>query len=204
MATGMSAEAFRKDKYLRASGYNFYVWAVVNLLVTWPLYAALGGHPWPPLLALFFPIALIASGFFLAVLNDNRVAKMYGEASAIPTVEAAHIWGPIFLIGISLTIVLGTRGPIAYVQPVWLLLIGAAYLTWGNFGVAEFRWLGWVLIAAGTYAGLAVHPIESEWHLASRQALFVWVVWMGIAWFPFGAYVNWKYLRAIPPRVPPA
>ena len=37
----VTPERFCKDRYLRASGYNFYVWALVNLLVTWPLFAAL-------------------------------------------------------------------------------------------------------------------------------------------------------------------
>ena len=37
----MTAEAFRKDKFLRATGYNFYVWAVVNVLIVWYLAARL-------------------------------------------------------------------------------------------------------------------------------------------------------------------
>ena len=101
-----------------------------------------------------------------------------------------------------LTVVLAVRGPVAYVQPVWLLLIGAAYLVWGNFGVREFRWLGWTLVLAGALAGFSVEPSTPTWHLASRSALTVWVVFMGLLWIPFGAYINWRYLQAATARDP--
>ena len=195
----MTPEQFRKDKYLRASGYNFYVWAIVNVAVTWPLYAALDGSPWPGWLALLFPVAMIAVGTFVSALNDNRVEKMCGPPASEPVVEAASIWAPIFLIGFVLTVVLSVRGPAGYIQPVWLLLIGAAYLMWGNFGIPEFRWLGWVLVAAGAFAGFYVSPAEASLRLASRPALAIWIVFMGILWIPFGAYINRKYVHAQPP-----
>ena len=194
----MTPDEFRKDKYLRASGYNFYVWAVVNVLVTWPLYAALAGHPWADWLAGLYPIGLIAAGIALSVLNDNRVQKMCGDPSPTPLVEAASFWGPIFLIGFTFTIVLAVRGPAAYVQPLWLFLVGAAYLVWGNFGVPEFRWLGGTLVAAGAVAGFSIRPAEISPRLASPAALAVWVVFMGILWIPFGAYINRKYVHPAP------
>lgn len=190
----MTAEEFRKDKYLRATGYNFYVWATANVLITWPLYAALAGRPWPGWLAVLYPIALIATGIFLSVLNDNRVQKMWGTPNPRPLVEAGSIWGPIFLIGLIFSIVLSVRGPAAYIQPLWLLLVGAAYLMWGNFGVPEFRRFGWTLVVVGGIAGLAIHPAEIPPRLASRTALSLWILFMGILWVPFGAYINRKYL----------
>jgi hypothetical protein len=191
----MTAETFRKDKYLRAAGYNFYVWAAVNLLATWPLWAALAGRPWPTWLALLFPIALIAAALVLVVQNDNRVEKMWGKPNARPVVEAGAFWGPTLLIAFVLTVVLVVRGPAAYVQPVWLLLVGAAYLTWGIFGVREFRWFGAMLIGAGTLAGLSVRPDLIPPGLPSREALVVWMVFMGVLWVPFGAYINRKYVH---------
>jgi len=190
----MTAETFRKDKFLRASGYNFYVWAVVNVLIVWPVWSAVDGRPWPDWLALLYPIGLIACGVFAAVLNDNRVEKMWGPPSAAPVVDAATFWGPIFMIGFVLTVALTVRGPIAYVQPVWLVLIGAAYWTWGNFGIPEFRWLGRALVAAGAVAALGIDPESVPRHLGSRQALLIWVVFMGAVWLPFGAYINRKYV----------
>jgi hypothetical protein len=187
---------FRKDRYLRATGYNFYSWAVVNVLVTLPLFAALDGHSWPLWLAIVFPIGAIVAGIFVAILNDNRVQKMCGDASTEAVVEAGSVWGPVFLVGVILTVVLSVRGPVAYVQPVWLLLVGAAYLVWGNFGIAEFRWLGWTLIACGAVAGLSVEPSAESWLLASRTALGIWILFMGVLWIPFGAYINRKYVHA--------
>ena len=195
----MTPEVFRKDKYLRASGYNFYVWAVINVLIVWPVWAAIDGRPWPEWLALVYPIALIAVGGFLCVLNDNRVEKMWGPPSATPVVDAASFWKPIFAIGFVLTIVFVARGPAAYIQPVWLLLIGGGYWAWGSFGPPEFRWLGRVLVAAGAVAGLAVRPEAIPAHHGSREALAIWVVFMGVLWVPFGAYVNRRYVAARPP-----
>ena len=85
----MTANDFRKDKYLRATGYNFYVWAAVNVMVTWPLYSALAGAPWPGWLAVLYPFGLIGAGIFLSVLNDNRVQKMCGDPNPTPMVESS-------------------------------------------------------------------------------------------------------------------
>jgi hypothetical protein len=194
----MTTDDFRKDKYLRATGYNFYVWAAVNVLVTWPLYSALGGAPWPDWLAGLYPFGLIGAGIFLSVLNDNRVQKMCGDPNPTPLVEAGAIWGPIFLIGFLLTVVFAVRGPAAYIQPLWLCLVGAAYLMWGNFGVREFRFFGWALAIAGGVAGMSIRPADVSPHLASPSALAVWVVFMGVLWIPFGAYINRKYLHSRP------
>lgn len=194
----MTAETFRKDRYLRACGYNFYVWAGVNLLVTWPLWSALRGHAWPLWLAVCEPIVLVAIGVVLSALNDNRVEKMWGAASEQAVVEAGSFWGPVLLVALSLTVVFSVRGPVAYVQPVWLLLVGAAYWMWGNFAVPEFRWFGGTLVAAGTVAGLAVRPDPAFPGLPSREALLVWMLFMGILWLPFGAYINRKYVYPPP------
>jgi hypothetical protein len=190
----VTPEKFRKDRYLRATGYNFYVWAVVNVLITWPLFAALAHDPWPVWLAVLYPLGCILGGIFCAVLNDNRVSKMCGEPDPQPLVEAGGIWGPVFLVGIVFTVVLSLRGPVGYVQPVWLLLVGCAYLTWGNFGVREFQFLGYFLVAAGAVAGWFVRPSAASWMLPSRHALAIWVVCMGLVWIPFGVYLNRRYL----------
>lgn len=189
----MSPEAFRRDRYLRAAGYNFYVWAIVNVLVTLPAFAALAGRPWPGWLGGLFPIVLIFAGFFVCALNDNRVAKMCG-ADGEPAIDAARLWLPVFLFGWLMTTLFVVRGPVAYIQPLWLLLVGMAYMIWGNFSVSEFRWLGWVLILSGAYAGLAIRPFDLPPGTASLQALVIWTVVMGLLWVPFGAYINRKYL----------
>jgi hypothetical protein len=177
----VTPEKFRKDRYLRATGYNFYVWAVVNVLITWPLFAALAHDPWPVWLAVLYPLGCILGGIFCAVLNDNRVSKMCGEPDPQPLVEAGGIWGPVFLVGIVFTVVLSLRGPVAYV-------------TWGNFGVREFQFLGYFLVAAGAVAGWFVRPSAASWSLPSPHALAIWVVCMGLVWIPFGVYLNHRYL----------
>lgn len=194
----MTADDFRKDKYLRATGYNFYVWAAVNVLITWPLYSALAGNPWRDWLAGLYPFGLIGTGIFFSVLNDNRVQKMCGDPNPTPLVEAGTIWGPIFLTGFILTVVFVVRGPAAYIQPLWLCLVGAAYLMWGNFGVPEFRWFGRMLVIAGGIAGLSIRPADIPPHLASSSALAVWVAFMGALWVPFGAHINRKYVHPSP------
>ncbi len=194
----MTAEAFRRDKYLRAAGYNFYVWAAVNALVTVPFFSALEGAPWPGALAALYPLALVFLGLFLCGLNDNRVEKMVGPASPQTVLDAGSLWGPIFLGGIALSIVLSVRGRAALVQPLWLILVGGAYWVWGNFSVREFRWLGWALMIAGLSTGVSVELPENL-DLASPAALQVWLLFMAALWVPFGAYINRKYVHSMAP-----
>jgi hypothetical protein len=192
----MTPEAFRQDPYLRTTGYNFFVWAAVNLLVVLPLFAALDGRPWPGWLALLWPFALIGGGIFGAVLNDNRVRKMYGDPAPVAVVEAGRLWLPVLLIAVILTVLFVARGPVAYVQPLWLLLVGGAYLQWGTFTVREFRWLGLALIGAGAVSGLSIRPEELGPTMPSAFALKVWVVFMGLLWIGLGFWINRRYLHA--------
>ncbi|MGH2830669.1 MAG: hypothetical protein ACREQ9_21185, partial [Candidatus Binatia bacterium] len=191
----MTPEGFRRDRYLRSTGYNFYVFAAVNLLVTLPLFAALDGKPWPAWLGLLYPVAVLGAGFVAAGLNDNRVGKMCGEPSPEPAVEAGYLWGPVFLLGVLLTALFVVRGPVAYVQPLWLLLVGAAYMQWGNFTIREFQLFGLVLVVAGIVSGFSIRPDEVPPGMPSRSALIVWVIFMGVVWIPFGAYINRKYVH---------
>jgi hypothetical protein len=193
----VTPEAFRRDRFLRATGYNFYVWGAVNLLVTLPLLASLRGAPWPAWAAGLFPVAVIVAGVFLSGLNDNRVAKLCGEAAEVPIVDAARLWGPLFLLAFVFTAIFIARGPAAYVQPLWMAVIGAGYLAWGSFTVAEFRWLGRLLLAAAVVSGLAIDPGALAPGAPSPFALGVWIVVTGLLWFPFGAYVNRKYVHAV-------
>src|SRR5687768_1509662 len=78
-ADSMTPEDFRKDRFLRATGYNFYVWAVVNAVVTLPLFGALAGRPWPAWAAIGYPIALVVGGLVVCGLNDARVGKLCGD-----------------------------------------------------------------------------------------------------------------------------
>lgn len=190
----ITPESFRRDRYLRSSGYNFYIWGIVNVLVVVPLVAAWLGRPWPDWLSGVVPPISIVLGILATVLNDRRVEKMCGEPSPVPLVDANKLWGPIFLVALSLTAVLVVRGPLAYVQPLWLLLVGGAYLQWGAFGVPEFRLLGWSLMVAGTLSGLFIRPEEIPPGMAAPGVLGVWVLFMGLLWLPFGAYINFRYL----------
>ena len=194
----MTAEAFRRDRYLRASGYNFYVWGAVNILVTLPLLAAIAGARWPAWAEAFFPIGMIVAGVVLAGLNENRVAKLVGPAAETPVVDAALLWGPLFLLAIAFTVIFLVRGPAAYVQPLWMGVIGAGYLAWGSFTIVEFRWLGGLLVAAALVSGLAIDPGALPPGGASPFALGVWIVVTGLVWFPFGAYVNRTYVHDVP------
>ncbi|MGH7804136.1 MAG: hypothetical protein ACREQJ_07290 [Candidatus Binatia bacterium] len=195
----MTADTFRRDRFLRASGYNFYVWGVVNILVTAPLLAALSGHRWPGWAEALFPIGLIVAGIALAALNENRVEKLVGPPAEVPVVDAARLWAPLFLLAIGFTAIFLVRGPAAYVQPLWMGVIGAGYLAWGSFTIGEFRRLGALLVAAAIVSGLAIDPGALPPGGASPFALGVWIVVTGVLWLPFGAYVNRKYVHDAAP-----
>ena len=191
----MTADAFRRDRFLRVTGYNFYVWGSVNVLITLPLLAEASGEPWPAWAAGLFPLALIGAGLFLSFLNENRVAKLCGAADDVPVVDAARLWGPLFLLAFGFTAVFSARGGGAYVQPLWMGVLGVGYLVWGSFTVPEFRWLGRLLLGAGVVTGFATDPAALPAGTASPFGIGVWIVVTGVLWFPLGAYVNRKYVH---------
>ena len=194
----MEIHEFRQDRHLRATGYNFYSWGVVNVLVTVPLFAALNGAPWKGWVALLYTVGVLTAGIVVAGWNDRYVGKMCGEPAPQPLLEMGNLFLPVIGGGLLLSVMLGAHNENAYVQPLWMIMIGLAYLIWGHFSIPEYKWLGRILMVGGGIAGLMIQPAEVASGLASRRALYVWVPMMGPLWLLVGAYVNRKYIhRAI-------
>src|SRR6266481_5400229 len=178
----MGACEFRHDRYLRTTCYNFYSWAVVNILVTVPAFAALNGSAWNGWLALIYTVALITAGVVVSGFNDRRVERMCGEAAPEPLLEALNLWPPVLIAGFLLMVMLGVHNENAYVQPLWMIMIGLAYAIWGLFTIPEYKWLGRLMILSGATAGFLIKPAEVASGLASRTALYIWIVVMGLLW----------------------
>jgi hypothetical protein len=191
----MTPEQFRADRFLRSSGYDLWVWATVNAVVTLPAWSELAGRPWPPLAALALVVSLITAGIFVAGLNANRVEKMCGPATGA-VVDAPRLWLPLVLGGFAVSFVLIARGAVAWIQPIWLVLVGLAYVRWGRASIVEYRWLGAALMLAGSAAGLFLYATAMPPGGPSQEALVIWLVFASLVWVPVGAWVNWKYVHA--------
>ena len=190
----MTTEIFRRDKFLRASGYNLYVWGAANLLVVLPAYAAARGAPWPGWVGLLHTVVCIVGASVACALNDNRVEKLCGPANETPVVDAGRIWLPLLAAGTIWTVIFIARGPVAYVQPLWMAIVGVGYLSWGAFAVPEFRWFGGMLLACSAVSGISVDPIAIQRGAPAVNTLAIWSVAMGLAWFPIGVHLNRKYV----------
>lgn len=190
----MTAETFRRDKFLRASGYNLCTWGAANLVIVLPAYAAARGTPWAGWAGALHSILCIVGASIVCGLNDNRVQKLCGPAAENPVVDAGRIWLPLFAAGTIWTVIFLARGPVAYVQPLWMAVVGVGYLAWGGFTVPEFRWLGAALLAASTISGLTIDPVALERGAPAANTLAIWCLAMGVAWFPIGIYLNRRYV----------
>ena len=137
----MTPDDFARTSYLRATGYNFYVWAVGQRAD----HLAVVRAPWPGIRGRSGSPCSIRSGCILGrassspcsttIASTRCAASPIRSRSSRPAVSGGRFFSSVLVF----TVVLSLRGPAAYMQPVWLLLVGCAYLTWGNFGVREFQ-----------------------------------------------------------------
>lgn len=191
----MTPEEFRRDPYLRASGYNLYLWGAVNLLVAVPALTASVGHRWGAAATTAWTAGAIVCGVLLSAMNDNRLRKMLPDVADAPAIPAGRIWGPLLTLGSVGTALAVFRGQVAYVQPLWMLVVGTAYWQWGSFTLGEFRRLGQLLVGAGAASAWAIGVCGMPGEEPSVVSGATWVVCMGILWFPLGLYLNRRYLR---------
>lgn len=180
----MTAEAFRRDPSLRASGYLLWVWGAVNFVLPLPLWAAWEGSAWSSGWIAAHLALCLALGLWLSILAASRAGKLCGEAAARPIVEARRLWLPILAAGAVITLPALLRGETASVLSAWMAIAGAGHLAWGAFTIPELRALGGALLVAGAVAGGG----------ASGWILVLWWVAMGLLWGVTGLRINRRYV----------
>jgi len=192
----MDSVSFRRDPFLRTSAYNMATWAVVNVLFSVPNYALAAGTAWSPSLLGTYSLGLFAAGIALSAMHERRVGKLVGPAGEA-LFPAGKLWGPLLLIGFGGTVALVVSGRPQFIQPLWLLVVGSAYVVWG--AATRFRLyqlLGGVLAAAG----LAVLALQETRPGAAPSVLglHLWNLTMGAFALTVAVITNRRYLWFAP------
>jgi hypothetical protein len=192
----VTGAAFRRDRSLRASGYELASWGIVHLLLTLPAWNALGGRPWSPGAIAASTIALVGLALAASPLHRNRAGKLCGEAGPHVLVRPVWIWAPLAAAGLVLTATLVVDGAIGRLVPAWIALAGAGHAIWGAFTIPEIRRLGIVLLVAAAIAA------AGDGRTIGVGALVLWSLAMGAGWIATGVAIHRRYLRSRPPDHP--
>lgn len=191
-SAAMDSAAFRSDPFLRTSAYNMATWAIVNMLFSVPNYAMAAGAAWSPGVLGTYSIVLFAVGMGLSAVHERRVGKMVGPPGQ-PLFPAEKLWGPLLLTGFAGTVTLIATGRPQFIQPLWLLVVGPAYIVWGlGIRLRIYQVFGVVLTAAGLVA-LSMQETRSG-AAPSVLGLHLWNLTMGAFALAVAFATNRRYL----------
>ena len=166
------------------------------MLLSLPNYALAAGAAWPAGLLGTYTLGLFAAGVALGAVHERRVGKLIGPAGEA-LFPAGKLWGPLLLIGFVGTVLLLTGGRPQYVQPLWLLVVGIAYVIWGvATRLRLYQVLGGVLGVAGLAALALQEPRAGA--APSVLGLHIWNLTMGAFAFAIAMATNRRYLWFAP------
>ncbi|MFQ5477194.1 MAG: hypothetical protein ACE5E4_01105 [Candidatus Binatia bacterium] len=188
----MDPTLFRRDRFLRSSGYLLGTWAVVNSLFSIPAYAAATLHPWSAGALSVYSVLLIAVGIVVSLLHERRLGKMLGACEGTPIFSADKLWGPLILTGFCTMAALIFFDLAQYVQPLWLVVVGGAYLVWGLAAFRPYALLGAALLVAGLGVGSMQQAVGGA--PPSLIGLHLWNLTMGAVAMATALWVNRNFL----------
>jgi hypothetical protein len=147
--------AFRRDPWLRTSGYHLATWSLVALALE--LMRASTDDPGVSRI-----VVLLGGALLISSTHERRVAKMAGVAGNLVYEKTRLLWGFVALALLS-TFVAATGAPNADpLFPVAMVIVGVGFAQWG--AGARFAWfvgLGSAIVGAGlldVVVGPAVRP----------------------------------------------
>ena len=189
----MGPEAFKRDPLLRSSGYDLASWALVNAAFSIPAYYHCAGRHWRGDLLGLYSLTLIACGIGAALFNRRRVEKMLGGIADEAVFRAEFMWAPMLVTAFTVTALLVASAREQFIQPLWMLTVGTAYLAWGlKAGVATFRPFGALLVAAALVAASLQQPQAGA--PPSAVGLHMWNLLMGVGALVTSVATNRRYL----------
>jgi hypothetical protein len=151
----LDSSAFRRDPWLRTSGYHLATWSLVGFALEL-MRTSDGG------LAVSRVVVLVAGALLVSSTHERRVAKMAGISGAPVYEKTPQLWGFAGLALLS-TFVAAMNAPNTDpLFPVAMVIVGVAFAQWGaGARFAWFVWLGAAIVAAGlldVVIGAAARP----------------------------------------------
>ncbi len=147
----MDADAFRGDRYLRASAYHLLGWAIVGVAATLPLYLAVCGQIWPQLWQWLYRLALLGAGLIWSFVCERRALKICGAPSVPARVGVARLILVVVAVAASATLLLVAHSA-QYIAAVWLAAVAVALAALGCWTLPLYRASAALLAAAALLA----------------------------------------------------
>jgi hypothetical protein len=139
----LNAAAFRRDPWLRTSGYHLATWSLVAFVLEM-LRTSDGAA------GVASVVALLAGGVLSSFTHERRVAKMAGAAGAPVYQKTPLLWGFVALALVSAGVAAIGAPNTDPLFPVAMVIVGIGFAQWG--AGARFAWfvgLGSAIVAAG-------------------------------------------------------
>ncbi|MFN2427645.1 MAG: hypothetical protein ABR587_14490 [Candidatus Binatia bacterium] len=137
----MDPVTFRRDRYLRTSGYHLATWSLVALVVELRL-----GHPAPAAAVL---AGLLAGATLTSFTHERRVGKMAGAAGAAVYEGAGRMWLALFAVLGAATAALVLASRQEWLFGAWAAGVGLGFTFWGwKAGFAWYVGVGSTMLAA--------------------------------------------------------
>ncbi len=143
----MDRATFRRDRYLRSSGYHLAIWS----LAAFALQYRLGLQPSGQGLSAFpFFVMLVGGSLMTSFTHERRVGKMAGVAGEPVFAGAGRLWTMVFAALALVDSALVAAGLEIYLVPSWWLGVGAGFAVWGfRAGFGWYTGFGAALASAG-------------------------------------------------------
>jgi hypothetical protein len=155
----LDSAAFRRDPWLRTSGYHLATWSLVGLALELMRTS-------PDGLGVSRTIVLVGGALLISSTHERRVAKMAGIAGNLVYEKTGVLWGFVGLALLS-TFVAATRAPNTDpLFPVAMVIVGVGFAQWG--AGARFAWLvglGSAIVAAGLFDVVIAAAARPYWRM---------------------------------------
>jgi hypothetical protein len=135
--------SFRRDPWLRTSGYHLATWSLVAFVLE--LRRATATEDGSAFLAVLLGGALLTS-----LTHERRIGKMAGVAGAPLHPRIDVLWWSVIGAIVLGSVALHWIARAHWMFPMWMMLAGEGFLLWGmGVAFAWYRALGGAMIAAG-------------------------------------------------------
>lgn len=143
----MDPATFRRDRYLRSSGYHLAVWSLAAFVLQYRLGLQPSGQG---ISAFPFFVMLVGGSLMTSFTHERRVGKMAGVAGEPVFAGAGRLWLVVFAALGFVDSVLIASGLELYLVPSWWLGVGAGFAVWGwRAGFGWYTGFGAALVSAG-------------------------------------------------------
>lgn len=176
----MNPEEFRRDAWLRSSGYHLATWSLFALVLEI-------GRAAPARSGAASTVVLVAAAVLTSLTHERRIGKMAGPALAPVWDGAGRLWWSLFGAFLTVATLLLAGGRAAWLVPLALATVGVGYLVWSRF-------VGRTWLAAIGVAAVLAATIDAATTAAGEPPFLLRALVLGIVLPAAGLWTSRRYL----------